>query len=176
MHGQPHIRFTVNSVNNFTLSQQASIITYTAPLWCCNNLCLWLYHLQYNWITIQMNSLSQDCALSASQLKHRSLEKKNNYIRQISLNGKINTNMHNYISIHTHTHTSVSTWMPNRRRILTNVSCLARQTNIRSAHYAWYFSSLYDTCSTITLHPIQTFYISIPNVSAEKNATCIHIV
>jgi len=132
---------------------------------------------------IQLNNNSNEFIISRLRpfcfpIKAPITRKKNNYIRQISLNGKINTNMHNYISTHTHTHThiSVSTCMPNRRRILTNVSRLARQTNTRSAHYAWYFSSLYDTCSTITLHPIQTFYISIPNVSAEKNATCIHIV
>ena len=125
-----------------------------------------------------MNSLSQDCAPSASQLKHQSLEKKNNCICQISLIGKIITYMHKYISVHTHTHThtSVSTCMPNRRRILSNVSSLAPQIDILSAHYTWHFSSLYDTCSTITLHPIQTFYTSILNASKEKNATHTHIV
>jgi len=89
------------------------------------------------------------------------ITRKNNYTCQINLNGKINT--------YTHTHTSVSTCMPNRRRILSNVSSLAPQTDILSAHYAWHFSSSYDTCSIITLHPIQPFYISILNVQKKCN-------
>jgi len=123
-----------------------------------------------------MNSLSQDCAPSVSQLKHRSLEKKKLYLsNQFNWkNNYIHAQIHKHA--HTHTHTSVSTCMPNRRRILSNVSSLAPQIDILSAHYTWHFSSLYDTCSTITLHPIQTFYTSILNASKEKNATHTHIV
>ena len=78
--------------------------------------------------------------------------------------------MHKYKHVHMciHTHTPISTCMPCRSRIASNVWSLASEIDTLSAHYAWHFSSLYDTCSKTTLHPNQTFSISILKASAEK--------